>query len=520
MRFARLNHRTLLLSSLLCINLARALSVHGAGVTLLTHGNSSDTSSWVSGMAAALSARLGGNVPLYRIDVFQGGSGLTNSVTKISGGNPLASFSGEIILMLDWGPVSSGAATTFEVAAAVAPLFGRTNLISELENHALAEFPIHIAGHSRGASLVCELSKRLGEQGLWVDQVTSLDAYPLDSDAPAVSYENVLFSDSYYQTANLFIDGEIVPGSAWRKQTDVSEGYTSFFIDGHSDIHVWYHGTIDLSPAASNGDGVSITSTMRNNWWTGGEDKGTNAGFRYTLQGDGDRLSVTQPNGADSSPIRDGFNRYFDVGDGDTPSNRTPVGGNTGEWPNPIRFDLVTTNVLGQGEVAEFEIYFQWAQPNTSTQLVQVLADPDYNPLNGNEIVLDQGFATGTTAAQVTQGTISVALAGPGLVAGNYHLFVEMTAGNRSRVLYASHPIQVTASTQPLILDITGFTNSTFLLGVNGVAGQTAVLERSTDDLPWTPVATNTLSSSRWEFVEPVEPAFTKTLFRARLATP
>jgi hypothetical protein len=250
------------------------------------------------------------------------------------------------------------------------------------------------------------------------------------------------------------------------------------------------------------------------------EDQGTNAGFHYTLQGGGDRLSTTQPNGANSSPIRDGFNRYYDVGDGDTPNNRTPAGSNSGDWPNPIRFNLLTTNVVEQGDRADFEIYFQWAQPNTSTQMVHVLADPDRNPLNGNEILLDSGFATGTTAAQVSQGTIEVELAGAGLVAGEYQVLIEMTGGSRSRLLYASQSIQVSASTQPFALDITASTNSMFLLGINGIAGQTALLEMSADDLPWIPVATNTLSSSRWEIAEPIEPAFTKTLFRAVLVNP
>ncbi len=225
---------------------------------MITHGNGGTTSGWVSGMATnAFSPRLGGNVPVYRIDV---GVGLVTSITKVAGGDPLSLPSGELIVMLDWGPVSLNAATTYEVAAAVAPLFSQTNLIAELGGHALAELPLHLIGHSRGASLVSDLSRLLGEEGLWVDQVTSLDAYPLGTDAPALSHENVLFTDCINQTTFLSIQGQVVPGSFWRKQTAVSGGY-DFPYNGHSDVHLWYHGTIDLAtPASCVPDSINTTT--------------------------------------------------------------------------------------------------------------------------------------------------------------------------------------------------------------------------------------------------------------------
>ena len=77
----------------------------------------------------------------------------------------------------------------------------------------LAELPIHLIGHSRGGSLVYALAGLLGEKGVWVDQVTTLDPHPLiipgdlgnpdcgggPYDSIPLVYENILFADNYYQ---------------------------------------------------------------------------------------------------------------------------------------------------------------------------------------------------------------------------------------------------------------------------------------------------------------------------------
>jgi hypothetical protein len=70
--------------------------------------------------------------------------------------------------------------------------------------------PIHLIGHSRGASLMVGLTKRLGEKGIWVDQLTGLDPHPVDGhndfldldfgDTPMASYVNVVYSESYWRT--------------------------------------------------------------------------------------------------------------------------------------------------------------------------------------------------------------------------------------------------------------------------------------------------------------------------------
>ena len=116
----------------------------------------------------------------------------------------------------------------------------------------LAELPLHLVGHSRGGSVVTEMARLLGAQGVWVDQVTTLDPRPVSAlgDAAVTTYTNVLFADNFWQTMG---DGLIVPngqfvfGAYNRKLLDLNGGYSS----SHSDVHLWYHGTIDLATPAT-----------------------------------------------------------------------------------------------------------------------------------------------------------------------------------------------------------------------------------------------------------------------------
>jgi len=484
-------------------------------VTLITHGNGGTTTNWVTGMGNALAARIGGNVPIYRVDVTNGAGGYGAYLYSAAGGNPLTTASGEIIIKLDWGSLANGSHTTYSVANVVAQALTNASLIPQLNGHALAEFPLHIMGHSRGGSLVCELSQRLGEQGIWVDQVTTLDAHPISGDAPVRGYENVLFADSCYQTEGfpVVVTGESIPNAHWRRQTVISGGYP-FPYDGHSDVHLWYHGTIDLGTDIGNNDpGIAITASMRNSWWTTNEWRGTNAGFIYSRLGGGDRFSALLPNGANSTAINAGLNRNFEIGAGSA-TNRTMLMFNQGDWPNVIRLDLASTNPVAQDGQADLQIYYQWARDAGQFMNVEVWRDADQNPLNGNEQLLLAGTASGTTATNVIAGDISVPLDPTNVPVGTYRLFVKLGAGGNSRVLYAPERLTVTASQTAPVLDIAS-DGSVVLIGVNGVAGQRIVVSETADFEGWLPVATNILETSHWQLTRPATD--TNLFFRARL---
>src|SRR5881275_1224663 len=109
-------------------------------------------------------------------------------------------------------------------------------------------------------------------------------------------------------------DGIIVPngqsvfGAYNRKLLDLNGGYSS----SHSDVHLWYHGTIDLATPTSDTQ-ASITASQRTAWWTTTEMSGAGAGFLYSLIGGGDRLSNIEPAGTGNGRINDGFNRNWDL---------------------------------------------------------------------------------------------------------------------------------------------------------------------------------------------------------------
>src|SRR5262249_36319605 len=148
----------------------------------------------------------------------------------------------------------------------------------------------------------------------------------------------VLFHDNYWENSSIYPKGEAVAGAYVRYLTSFSGGYSS----EHSDVHLWYHGTIDWRVPASDTE-ASLTSAERNSWWVAYGQKGTNAGFEYTLIGGANRLSSEQPLGPGNPAIKDGYNQRWDLGAGNS-GNRTAVGANDGTWPSLIKFDRLETN--------------------------------------------------------------------------------------------------------------------------------------------------------------------------------
>jgi len=290
----------------------------------------------------------GTNFTTYRITVTKSGGSYFFATTRTSGNAPSVGNSGEIVVKLDWRGLAGGLFpdNTYNVGFAVSLALQQTNLIAELQGHALTEFPLHLIGHSRGGSLICELSRDLGTNGIWVDHLTTLDPHPLNNDgftdpifatdAPARTCANVLFHDNYWEDMQLYPYGEPVDGAYQRQLYNLDGGYGS----EHSNTHLWYHATLDWRTPASDTE-ASITSAQRTSWWVTYEQQGVTSGFHYSLLGRGDRLSADQPVGQGFASIRDGYNQNWDLGAGSM-GNRTALPSNSGNWPNLIKLNRWT----------------------------------------------------------------------------------------------------------------------------------------------------------------------------------
>ena len=178
------------------------------GLTIITHGYAltAGTPTWLTSMGNAVASQLGLNTAIYKMTL---GYDTNNrlDVTDFSlkqGSVPssAANSNAQTVLLIDWSQDSGiGVLTpyfsTTQLADFITP-FLVNPLPSVGITAPLAEGPVHLIGHSRGASLMSEIAKDLGQEGIWVDQLTTLDPHPIDSDAPVAPTLNVNFADNYY----------------------------------------------------------------------------------------------------------------------------------------------------------------------------------------------------------------------------------------------------------------------------------------------------------------------------------
>jgi hypothetical protein len=488
----------------------------GAGVTVITHGYNGNVTDWVIPMGDRIpqyQSFPGSNSASYQITITRSGSTYSNAQTFLDGVSPLASDSGEIVIALDWSSLSGlFQASTVQIATQAALALLSTNLIPELGGRPLAELPLHLVGHSRGASLVAELARILGAQGIWVDHVTTLDPYPLgvNRDPDMAIYANVLFADNYWQDLGA-PSGQSLAGAYNRHLTNLDGGYSS----SHSDVHLWYHATIDLNTPT--GDNLAtLTSAERTNWWTAIEAAGTNAGFLYSLIGGGDRLSSLEPAGAGNGRISDGFNKVWDLGAG-LAANRTALPVNNGSWPNLIRLNLVGTNRFAIGAPIPLAFYHQYATVTSAVATVRFSLDSDLNPYNGNELHIAQTALSGTGTNKVFFNTLSLTLDPATTLPGTYNLFARISDSTHARYLYAPQELVLEPSRLPPVLGADVVASGQFRLTVLGSPGQTVVIEASTDLVQWLALVTNTLVGTTLDFTDPDSVNYPRRFYRAML---
>jgi hypothetical protein len=83
---------------------------------------------------------------------------------------------------------------------------------------------------------------------------------------------------------------------------------------------------------------------------------------------------------------------------------------------------------------------------------------------------------------------------------GVYAIYGKISDGVHTRYLYAPGLVEIVSSQPPPVLRIVKSNGMEFIVGVNGIAGQTNVLQVSSNLQTWEPVATNILTSSSWNY--------------------
>ena len=476
-------------------------------MTIITHGFSGNASGWVQQMAGEIAGYdrfPGTNVICYQIRASYGG-GFVVTATKLAGGNPTNDLAAEIVIKLDWGDLAGffNQYDTYEVAEAVAPRLLQPGFIPDLGGRALAELPLHLIGHSRGASLACEISRLLGTNGVWVDHITALDPHPVNedgnsdplfvADAPLRVYDNVFFADNYYQTFGGYPSGQSMPNAYNRQLTALPGGYTS----AHSDTHLWYHSTIDVSEEAYDSEAY-LYATNRAGWFAAYEINGSRAGFHYSRLGGGDRFSADQPLGAGTDRPQRGINRRWDFGVTGA-VNRTVLSANNGGWPNVIKMNLAGPSAMRQGQTNAVSIYYQWARPTSSVGTVSIYLDDDSNPYNGNGQLVQELSVPGTTATNVNFATIGFNVATTNTT-GVHSVYARITGGGRTRYMYAPETLTVFSSVALPRLSIARAQPNHATINVSAMAGERVVLQGSDDLRHWSPLATNTMTTSHWAY--------------------
>jgi|GEM_PF-2129322 len=421
-----------LLKPLILISILAALPLgsQAAGVTIITHGYNSGTTTWVDAMALAIRSRTdfpGTQSTTYRVNVtrfFQFELDVTHQL--VAGGDPLLADSGEIIILLDWHDIDTFGLEetgTGDVAEAVVEKLLDANFISGL-NKSLVEFPVHLIGHSRGGSLVTALARVLGQSGVVVDHVTTLDPHPLSwdehsaQDSTEVSrFANVVFADNYYEHSfGTFPMGNPVSGA---KNINLSLIVSGVGAEAHTDMHTYYHGTVDTTTQGPI-DGRDILDSWYEHLSTG--PRGA-VGYCWSRQ-----VGTDRPREAVSVD----YGGFVGSGVSITP-NANP------QWPNVIIKDVTDTTVT-VGSPLKLSC---WYRDTDSSGTIAVYLDAHRNPYNLFASHLSQA-SENYTATSGSPSTRDISASTSGVTPDTYYLCLKITDGSGlTRYDYWREPIVV-----------------------------------------------------------------------------
>lgn len=394
-----------------------------SGVTLVTQGFrlSGYTPGWLAEMASGIAARTSFDLSERSLErwILDDWSGNVRKVNDTPSVNPLTTSTGERVVSLDWSTISNDVnGSTFDVA-----LDAYVELLTPVNGAAPAELPLHLIGHSRGGSLVSELAWALGSSGIWVDQLTALDAYPsqyLHSDPNWKLTDNVLFADGYFTDEPSYILNAI-HGVA-------REGAANFEVTGlglsHVEVPRYYFGTV--SPAATSLDGESV-----NNWWYGEPGLGprNQAGYNLSRIGAGEDVWSRRAS-AD-------FGRGLLPAFGGSATGRTSVAPIGAQWPNVAKVEFRQGSALSVGYPLDVDFIYG---DRDSASNVRLFIDLDDNPYNGNSWEV-----ASTSLAQADMAAGSLHINTTGINPGQYRVYAQITDGQHTRYAYGDDLLVLTA---------------------------------------------------------------------------
>lgn len=309
---------------------AAAFTIAPSVTTVIIHGFSFNLPflrpDWIWTMAEALARRTGAIVYTLRDGRIE-----EEPARSVAGG-------ADRVVVMDWIAESDFATLGFSEGAgdALAALLlkGAQEGKWRLDN-------LHFIGHSRGAIVASECLQRLEAWTSSADKLppnlsidtnihfTTLDAHPWDNlqgdhigdpftaedyrvnklinpaGQPAdavVCWKNVGYADNYWHRGAGLNGLEQITAGQYR--LDLSETTQNYHGMSHSNVHAWYHGTVDYA-AEEDGDGAEID--IDNTWYP--NQQRTTLGYNFSKAVAGNMATIaTQP--GSTIPFSDDL--YFD----------------------------------------------------------------------------------------------------------------------------------------------------------------------------------------------------------------
>ena len=392
-----------------------------SGVTLITHGQGGSAGGEVAATADRIAQRAG-RAAQYVMTVESAGlaGARVTSFTKDDDSPAIEDApSGEMIIKLDYGDVNT--LPTSIAADAVAKYM--------LDNN-LAEQQVHLAGPSRGGSLVSILAASLGRRGVWVDHVTYIDPVPAESvvpigpiDGPMRVTDNVAFADNYWRS-----DDNVLSGFDGQHVDGAHEGNLNFTVevDNDGDPHVgagaYYIATINPNEP--------IVPPARASWFKGTPDAPARdqTGYVFSRIVGGARPA-------------DGLHPNFGGA-----AHRDAVSRTGAQWANVAGVTLIGgSRSVPRGTTTHVALHYGDADGRAT---VSLFLDRDENPYNANAVTR---FARRSLPATEHN---AVRLSGPTYEAapGTYHVYAQITdADGHVRYAYAPQTLTITPAANDLL---------------------------------------------------------------------